>query len=60
MEENIYEMENIQLDLVNQLKELEYQNELSEDKINQLIEANKQLEKGQAVYIGHKTDKIDK
>ena len=53
-------MENIQLDLVNQLKDLEYQNELAESKIEQLIKANEELEKNQAVYIGHKHDKIDK
>ena len=45
MEENVYEMENIQLDLVNQLKDLEYQNELAEAKIEQLLKANEELEK---------------
>jgi len=59
MEESIFEMENIQLDLVNQLRDLEYQNELAEAKIEQLLKANEELEKGQAVYIGHKRDKID-
>ena len=33
MEENVYEMENIQLDLVNQLKDLEFSNEQAENKI---------------------------
>lgn len=60
MEENIYEMENLQLDLVNQLKDLEVQNENLEDKIEALIKANEELEKRQAVYIGHKESPIDK
>ena len=52
-------MENIQLDLVNQLKDLEFSNEQAEAKIEQLIKANEELEKGQAIYIGHRRDKID-
>ena len=59
MEENNFEMENIQLDLVNQLKDVEEENELAESKIEQLIAANLELEKQQAVYIGHRKDKID-
>lgn len=60
MEENNYEMQNIQLDLVNQLKDLELANERLEDKIEALIKANEELEKNQAVYIGHKQSKVDK
>ena len=39
---------------------MEFQNEQLEDKIEKLIKANEELEKGQAVYIGHREDKIDK
>ena len=46
MEESIYEMENIQLDLVNQLKDLELANENAEDRIEKLIKACEDLEKG--------------
>jgi hypothetical protein len=60
MEEQFYEMETTQLDLLNQLKDMEFSNDQLEHKIELLIKANKELEKGQAVYIGHKEDKIDK
>ena len=53
-------MESIQLDLVNQLKDLEIANENLEDRIEALIQANEQLEKNQAVYIGHRESKVDK
>jgi chromosome segregation ATPase len=60
MEEEIFEMESTQLELVNNLKDLEIANQLAEEKIAQLIQANEDLEKGQAIYIGHKEDKIDR
>ena len=60
MEQEIFEMETTQLELVEQLKSLEFSNEGLQIKIRQLIEANEKLEKGQAVYIGHKYDKVDK
>jgi hypothetical protein len=59
MEEDIYEMENMQLDLVEELKNMEAANESLEAKNNQLIESNAQLEKGQAIYIGRRESKID-
>lgn len=45
MEENIYEMENIQLDLVNNLKGVQLANERLEDKIEQVLRGNEELEK---------------
>jgi len=59
MEQEIFEMETTQLDLVNQLKDMELANQLAEEKIAQLIKANEDLEKGQAIYIGHKHDRVD-
>ena len=46
MEQEIYEMETTQLDLVNQLKDVENANMLAEEKIAQLVKANEDLEKG--------------
>jgi len=46
--------------MVNQLKEMEMANERLEDKVEALIKANEELEKGQAVYIGHRQSKVDK
>ena len=60
MEQQVYEMENMQHDLVNQLKDLEWRNESLESKLNECIKVNEQLEKGQAIYIAKRNDRIDK
>lgn len=59
MEEQFYEMETTQLELLNQLKEMEMANEVLEYKIDSLLKANEELEKKQAVYIGHRESQID-
>jgi hypothetical protein len=33
--------------------------EFAEDKVDELLKLNKELEKTQAVYIGHKNDHVD-
>ena len=42
------------------MKELENHIQLANEKIEQLIAANEALEKGQAIYIGHKQDRVDR
>ena len=59
MEEEVFEMQNTQLELVEQLKESEAQNDENEEKIGELIKANEHLENNQAVYIAKKRDKVD-
>ena len=59
LEQEQFEMETTQLELVNNLKEVELQNESLEDKINQLLHINEELEKNQAIYIARKHDKVD-
>lgn len=59
-EEETFEAKNIQLDLLEQLKELENRNELLEAKVQELLDVNEMLEKNQAVYIAKKNDKVDK
>ena len=59
MEETIYQFNETQLELVTHLENLEVQNKLAEKKIRELIASNEDLEKGQAIYIGHRHDKID-
>jgi len=58
-EEDIYESKSIQLELLEQLKEVEDSLELSEAKLEELIQVNEQLENKQGVYIAHKNDKVD-
>ena len=60
MEEEAYESKNIQLELLEQLKEMEGQNQALEEKIHSLLDINEGLEKGQACYIAKKNDKVDK
>ena len=60
MEEELYESKNIQLDLLEQLKDMEELNNGLELKIEELLNINEMLEKGQAVYIAKKNDKVDK
>mmetsp|Transcript_17196 Transcript_17196/g.28966 ORF Transcript_17196/g.28966 Transcript_17196/m.28966 type:complete len:119 (+) Transcript_17196:557-913(+) len=60
LEEDLFESKNIQLDLVENLKQLEDKCGLAEDKIRELLDINEMLEKNQAVYIAKKNDKIDK
>ena len=71
LEEELYESKSIQLDLLEQLKQMEHKFEmisqefeshleLSEQKIQQLLNINEQLENGQAIYIAKKNDKVDR
>ena len=59
-EEDLFESKTIQLDLLDQLKLVENNLQLAEDKIQELININEELEKSQAVYIAHKQDKVDR
>ena len=59
MEEAIYLANETQLELVKQLEALQAQNGLADKKIRELIASNADLELGQAIYIGHREDKID-
>lgn len=60
IEEELYESKNIQLDLLEQLKDMEELNAGLEAKITELLDINEMLEKGQAIYIAKKNDKVDK
>ena len=59
IEEELFESKTIQLDLLDQLKLAEDRLEFAEDKVDELLKLNKELEKTQAVYIGHKNDHVD-
>ena len=59
-EEETYESKNIQLDLLEQLRDMENRNEIIEEKIRELLNINEMLEKNQAIYIAKKNDKVDK
>lgn len=62
-EETIYSLESVQLDMLQQVKDIELQNQFLEDKIKQLIQDNEDLRNGKRLYdevfIGHKNDRID-
>jgi len=60
MEETIFTMQTTELELINQLKEFEYQVTFLEEKVEELMRLNKVLEKGQAIYIARRDDKIDR
>lgn len=59
-EEELYESKIIQLDLLDQLKLVDDQLEEAQEKNKELMKQNADLQAGQAVYIAHKYDKIDK
>ena len=42
------------------MKDVENANAALEDKIAMLMKANEDLERGQALYIGHRFDRVDK
>ena len=59
-EEQLYESKTIQLELLEQLKDLELKFGFAEEKIEELKKLNYALERNQAIYIAKKNDKIDK
>ena len=70
MEQELFEHKSIELELLRTIKELEERIEIIisekserlyflEEKVEELLIIIEQMEKGQAIYIGHKNDKID-
>ena len=59
LEEELYGSKTEQLDLLQQLKDLEFDQQQAIQKIQQLQEENQSLYKNQAIYIGKRHDKID-
>ena len=57
MEEDQYQMETMQLDLVEELKEMEVLNEEMEKNLKEVSDECDKLDRG--VYIGHKASEID-
>lgn len=60
LEEDLYESENIRIDLLEKIMTLENAYSFAEEKIQELLDLNEALEKNQAIYIAKKNDKIDK
>lgn len=60
MEEDLFESENIRIDLLEKILALENAYSFAEEKIQELLDLNEQLERNQAIYIAKKNDKIDK
>lgn len=58
-EEDLFESKSIQLELLEQLKEVEEALELSDAKLGELIKVNEQLDTKSGLYIAHKNDKVD-
>ena len=59
MEKESYDLKNIQLELIESLKEAEAQNDLAEEKIQDLLRIIEELEQFQAVYIPKRLDPVD-
>ena len=59
LEEQLYESKNIQLDLLERLKEMELQLTSSLTTIVKLREELEQLKNGEAIYIGKRGDRLD-
>lgn len=60
LEEELYGSKTAQLDLLQQLKDLEYNQQQAIQKIQELLDENDKLYKNQAIYIGKRGDRIDK
>ena len=59
MEEQLFESKSLQLELLDNIKLLENNLKYAEEKLRELISVNEQLERGQAIYIAKKNDRID-
>ena len=58
-EEELFESKTIQLDLLDQLNLTEDKLDVSLEKIEGLLQLNKEMEKYQGIYIDHKGDNTD-
>ena len=56
LEEELYGSKTAQLDLLQQLKDLEYNQQSAIQKIQELLDENDKLYKNQAIYIGKRGD----
>lgn len=59
-EEELYGQKQVSIELLEQLKDLEFQLQQAQAKIAELLTQIEYLEKHQAIYIAKKNDKVDK